>query len=278
MSNTNISFGPFISVPVRQYAATESHAISFNMFHVHDDGSASRVSMPCVCNDCGETIPNRNDLVRGQMRGDTAILVTAEELAECETDSGKDFDVEAFVNFDEINPLRLETPYYLEPDVKVNKNAPEGYALIRTIMEESRRVAVVRYTMRGRTHQAILRPVGDVIVMQNVLWRDELREADFASLKKPVELDPKVKKLATQFMEQMVADFSEVDESMVDEYAAKVNELLDAKQAGAPMPVRQEAETVEDVADLMAALEASIARHPAGKAKGKAKAAKAKSA
>ena len=112
MANTSITFGPFINVPVKMYSAVEDSGVRFNLFHVHDDGSASRIEMPCVCKDCGEAVP-RNQLVKGVERDDTPILVTDDELAGVESDSGREFDILAFLHQDEIDPLLFEQPITL---------------------------------------------------------------------------------------------------------------------------------------------------------------------
>ena len=140
------------------------------------------------------------------------------------------------------------------------------------MLDETGRRGVVRYTMRGRTHLAVLRVAGGVLVVQNIAYPDQLRKLEFASLQREVDVDRKAVKLMTQLMESMVAEFDAAD--YVDTYAVKVSELIDAKAAGVPMTPGEEAEAAEDVSDLLQALTASIdqkgaaksaANHPAGK-------------
>lgn len=260
MSNTNISFGPFINIPVRVYAATEDNSVKLNMFHVHADGSASRVGMPAKCKDCGEIV-DRGDLARGVERNGTAILIDKDELTALETDTGRDFEVLSFCDATEVNPMRYDTPYFLEPDEKRSKRAVDGYALLRNLLADSGRVGVVRYTMRSRQHLAVLRPDGDVLTVQNVLWDAELRHPEFACLNREVKLGAKEMELATQLMESMVAPFDTT--AYVDDYAEGVAALVEAKEAGVPI-AREEKAAVEEVGDLLAALERSVAKHPAG--------------
>lgn len=113
MANASISWG-LVNVPVQMFAATESHDVKFSLFHLHEDGSASRIEMPCVCKQCGEVVP-RSGLLKGVERGDQAILVTADELAAVEQESGRAFTVLRFVDAGSINPLTLEASYYLSP-------------------------------------------------------------------------------------------------------------------------------------------------------------------
>jgi DNA end-binding protein Ku len=262
MSNTNITFG-LISVPVKMYSAIELNDLRFNQFHVHDDGSASRIEMPAVCKDCGEVV-SRSDLVKGVERGDTAILVSDDELKSVESDSGgEDFEVLSFVGQDEIDPISYESPYYLEPDPKRGKRAVETYSLLRTVLTESNRVGIVRYTMRGKTHLAVLRAVGNALVVQNIQWPADVRAAEFPVLDGEVTIDPKELKLARQLVDMMSGEFD--PSGYVDTYGVAVNDLIDAKESGRPVTVREETEAAADVSDLLAALEASVAAHPAGK-------------
>jgi DNA end-binding protein Ku len=266
MSDTNITFG-LISVPVKMYSAIESNDLRFNQFHVHDDGSASRVNMPAVCQGCGEVV-SRSDLVKGVERGDAAILLSDDELKSVESDAGdKDFEVLSFVHQDEIDPISFASPYYLEPDPKRGKRAAETYVVLRTALTESRKVGIVRYTMRSKTHLAVLRVSGKVLIVQNICWPADLRAADFSVLEREVKVDPKELKLAHQLVDTMSGEFDASE--YVDEYAVRVDELIDAKEAGVPMTVREEAEPTEEVSDLLAALEASVKAHPAGKERGK---------
>jgi DNA end-binding protein Ku len=266
MANTNVSFG-LISVPVKMYGAVEASDIRFNQFHVHDDGSASRIEMPCICKDCGEVVP-RGDLVKGVERNDTAILVSDDELRSCESDAGgKDFEVLRFCHADEIDPISFASPYYLEPDPKRGKRAVETYVLLRTALTDSRKVGVVRYTMRSKTHLAVLRAVDKVLIVQNICWPADLRAADFSVLDREVKVDASELKVAHQLVEMMSGEFDASE--YVDEYALRVDELIDAKEAGVPMTVREEAEATEEVSDLLAALEASVKAHPAAKERGK---------
>src|SRR5271163_1764607 len=115
-ANTSISWG-LVNVPVQMFAATETHDVKFSLFHVHGDGSASRIGMPTICKDCGEVVP-RGELVKGIECGDQAVLVTADELAAVEQESGKAFTVQRFVDAGAINPLTLQASYYLAPPPK----------------------------------------------------------------------------------------------------------------------------------------------------------------
>jgi DNA end-binding protein Ku len=270
MANNNITVG-LINIPTKMYSAVESNDVWFHQHHVHDDGSAHRVNMPALCSGCGEIV-SRSDLVRGVERGDTTILVTADELATIEPESAKDFDVQRFVPATEIDPILYGSPYYIEPDQKRGKRAVETYALLREVLVSRQVVGLVTYCMRGKQHLAVLRALGKTLVVQNICFPADVRAPEFSVLDREVKIDPAELKLANQLVDMMSGEFDTAE--YIDTYAAAVADLIDAKEAGVPMSVREEAEAAEEVSDLLAALEASVARHPAGKRRGKGRARK----
>lgn len=284
MANTTLSLpGGLVSVPVKMYAATGSdNQVKFNLFHVHSsDGSAARINQPRICSGCGEAVEQR-DLVRGVERNGQAILVTDDELEQVQSGAGTAFEILRFVDSDEISPLLYGSPYFLGPDLGTdrshprprNPRAPETYQTLLTALEKNKRVAVVQYTMRSRTHLAMLRVATvegtKVLVIQNLIWPSELRTpVEVPHLDAEVNLNTRSLKLMEQLIEQETEPFDA--EQYVDSYNEGVKELLDCKEAGVPMAFAG-VQPLDDVTDLMAALEKSIAAkakskasHPAGR-------------
>jgi DNA end-binding protein Ku len=263
VNNASISFPPFISAPVKTYSASDSHTEALNMHHVHDDGAAHRIKRPYICGDCGESV-TYSELVRGQTRDDTVLLVSDSELTQIEVDCGKDYEVLHFVHADEVPAMLYGDPYFLEPDDKRSKQATETYETLRVVLEEKNEVGIVKYTNRGKTHLAMLRPERGKLVLQHLTWPDEMRDIDEVAVK-PVNVNPEAVKLMGTLVENMTSEFNA--EPYVDMYAMGVKDLLDAKEQGVPMSEHQEAVAAEEVSDLLAALERSIRKHPAGKGK-----------
>jgi DNA end-binding protein Ku len=247
---TSISFG-LVNVPVGVFKATESHDIKFQMHHA---GCLGRIGFVRTCKDCGEVVAY-DDIVKGIERDDTLVIFTEDELSDVETEVGRELEVVQFVHADEIDPIMFESPYYLAPAQKASKSVLEGYALLRVVLEESQRVGIVRYTVRNKTRIAALRVMGDVLVLQNLTWPDELRPADFSVLQKKVTLAPRAVKMAHQIVETMLGTFEPAE--FTDDYMVRLNEVIDAKAANSEVPAAKRKET-EDVSDLIAALEASV--------------------
>jgi DNA end-binding protein Ku len=245
-----VSFG-LVSVPVRLYAATESHDISFRQVHAKDGG---RIKYQRVCSIDGEEVAYA-DIAKGYETEDGQMVVLDDEdLAELPASSSREISVEKFVPSDQIDPMWLEKSYYLEPD----KAAAKPYALLREALKEADRVAVVTVSIRTRMTTAVLRVRDDVIVMQTMLWPDEVRRPDFAGLDatehaaKPNEL-----KMAKLLVETLAGDYDADDYE--DDYQKAVESLVQAKLEGGEVKAPEEPrKATGEVVDLLAALQRSV--------------------
>ena len=245
-----VSFG-LVSVPVKLYSATESHDISFRQVHAKDGG---RVKYQRVCSIDGEEVAYA-DIAKGYETDDGQMVVLEDDdLAELPASSSREISVEKFVPTGQIDPMWLEKSYYLEPD----KSAAKPYALLREALKEADRVAVVTVSIRTRMTTAVLRVRDDVIVMQTMLWPDEVRKPDFAGLDatehaaKPQEL-----KMARLLVETLAGDY-DADE-YEDDYAKAVEALVQAKLEGGQVATPAEPKKSSgEVVDLLAALQRSV--------------------
>ncbi len=245
-----VSFG-LVSVPVRLYAATESHDISFRQVHAKDGG---RIKYKRVCSIDGEEVEYA-DIAKGYETGDgQMVILDDDDLAELPSSSSREISVEKFVPSEQIDPMMLEKSYYLEPD----KSAAKPYALLREAIREADRMAVVTVSLRNRMTTAVLRVRDDVLVLQTMLWPDEVRKPDFAGLDategqaKPNEL-----KMAQMLVETLAGDYD--PDEYEDDYSSAVEELVKAKLEGGEVKqaAREEPKTGE-VVDLLAALQRSV--------------------
>ena len=245
-----VSFG-LVSVPVKLYAATESHDISFRQVHAKDGG---RIKYQRVCSIDGEEVEYA-DIAKGYETEDGQMVVLDDDdLAELPATSSREISVEKFVPTEQIDPLLLEKSYYLEPD----KAAAKPYALLREALKEADRMAVVTVSLRTRMTTAVLRVRDDVIVMQTMMWPDEIRKPDFAGLDgtdtaaKPAEM-----KMAKMLVDTLAGDFDADDYE--DDYRGAVEALVKAKVEGGEVQRAPEPkETGGEVVDLLAALQRSV--------------------
>src|SRR5215212_5023779 len=242
-----VSFG-LVSVPVKLYAATESHDVSFRQVHAKDGG---RIKYQRVCSIDGEEVPYA-DIAKGfETEDGEMVILTDEDMAELPSTSSREIAVEKFVPSQQIDPMLFEKSYYLEPE----SSGAKPYALLRQALIDADRMAVVTVALRQRTSVAVLRVRDDVIVLQTMMWPDEIRQPDFNIDTGEVK-DAEVK-MANMLVETLAGDFDASE--FEDDYAEAVDALVRAKIEGGEVK-RTEVPTKSsgEVVDLLAALQRSV--------------------
>jgi DNA end-binding protein Ku len=258
-----LTFG-LVNVPVKVYSATEDHDVPLHQVHEKDGG---RIRYQRTCEVCGETVAYA-DIDRAYVEEGQTVVLTKDDLAALPAEKSREIDVVEFVPTDQVDLLTLDKPYYLEPDSK----SPKAYVLLRKTLEQTDRTAIVRFTLRQKTRLAALRVRGKVLVLQTLLWADEVREAEFPALDEDVRISKKELELSASLVDSYSADFD--PEEFVDEYQKELRTLIDAKiEAGDTFDVAEtfgEAEKAAEggeVIDLMEALRVSVARTKEERAK-----------
>ncbi|MER6972337.1 Ku protein [Nocardioides sp. NPDC000445] len=247
-----VSFG-LVSVPVKLYSATESHDVSFRQVHQSDGG---RIRYQRICSIDGEEVPY-SEIAKGYETEDGEMVVlTDDDFANLPTTSSREIAVEKFVPSDQIDPMLFEKSYYLEPE----NTGVKPYALLRQALLEADRVALVTVALRQRTTVAALRvrPTdnGDVIVLQTMMWPDEIRVPDFKV--EAGEIKDSEIKMANMLVETLAGDFH--PEEFSDDYASAVEEMVKAKIEGGEVErTPTSTKTSGEVVDLLAALQRSVA-------------------
>jgi DNA end-binding protein Ku len=249
-----ITFG-LVNVPVKVYSATEDHDVPLHQVHDKDGG---RIRYRRVCEIDGEVVPYEN-IAKAYTDGEQTVMLTDEDFDALPAERNREIEVVEFVPSEQVDPLLLDRSYYLEPDSKSNK----AYVLMRRTLEETDRTAIVKFALRQRTRLAALRVRDDVLVLQTLLWADEVREAAFPSLDEPAKVTDKELAMSSQLVSSFEADFA--PEEYEDEYQAQLRQLIDAKiEQGEGVDVSEtfkeqpaEAEGAE-VIDLMEALRKSV--------------------
>ncbi|GEL19134.1 non-homologous end joining protein Ku [Pseudonocardia asaccharolytica] len=260
-----VSFG-LVSVPVKLYAATTNHDIRFHQVHGADGG---RIRYKRTCTVCGEEVEYA-DIVKGYETEDgELIMLTEPDLESLPSATGHEIDVIEFVPAEQIDPILFDKTYYLEPESK----AAKPYALLRDALTETDRMAVVKVSLRQRETLALLRVRGKTILLQTMLWPDEVREPDFDILDADVELRPQERQMAASLVESLGADFDPT--AFNDEYRDAVVALIAAKRTtgeARPTPVpAAAADEGDSMTDLLTALQRSVeaARSSSGETRGR---------
>ena len=262
----SLAFG-LVNVPVKVYSATEDHDVSFHQVHAEDGG---RIRYQRRCEVCGEVVTYDQIAKAYDSEDGQRVILTDDDFKSLPAQAKHEIEVLQFVPNEQIDPILLDKSYYLEPDSR----SPKAYALLRRTLEETDRTAIVHFAMRNKTRLAALRVRGDVLVIQTMIWPDEVREAAFPALDEQPTISDKELAMSASLVESMAEDFDASD--FTDDYTAQLKQLIDDKLTGGESftAVEQEEETT-DVVDLVAALRKSVeerkkAREAAKKASEKA--------
>ena len=189
--------------------------------------------------------------------GTHTVVLTDEDFERLPAERNREIEVLEFVPSEQVDPIRFDKSYYLEPDPRSVK----AYVLLRKTLESTDRTAIVRFALRQRMRLGALRVHDDTLLLQGLLWDDEVRSASFDSLDDVPKVSAKELELAKAVVAQLEDDFDPAE--YVDEYQAQLRELIDAKleqgeafESAPPEESDQDAE----VLDLMEALRRSVSK------------------
>lgn len=256
-----IAFG-LVNVPVKVYSATEDHDISLHQVHDKDGG---RIKYQRRCEICGKVIAFEH-IDKAFDDGERTVILNEEDLGSLPVERSREIEVVEFVPSDQLDPIMFERSYFLEPDSASTK----AYVLLRRTLEETDRTAIVQFALRQKTRLGALRVRGDVLMLQGLLWDDEVREASFPSLDEKVRISAPELKMSESLVESFAADFD--PSKFTDEYQEQLRELIEAKLAKGDDVSTEETfgeqpESDDDsggeVLDLMAALKRSVEKNRA---------------
>lgn len=251
-----MAFG-LVNVPVKVYAATEEKDVRFHQVHAQDGG---RIRYKRVCELDGEVV-DYADIAKAYESDDgRTIILTDDDFAQLPANASREIEVSSFVPADQIDPMYFDKSYYLEPA----SSSTKAYKLLLRTLEQTDRIAIVNFALRQKTRLAAMRVRDDVLVIQTLLWPDEVRAAEFPSLDDSVTIKPAELKMASMLVESFADDFR--PEDYTDEYRVELEQLIEAKLEGGeafPTPEKEEEGEDAEVVDLLAALQRSVERHKA---------------
>src|SRR5262245_20260787 len=198
IGSLTISFG-LVAIPVKLFTATQSTGqISFNLLHKE---CGSRLRQQYVCLKDGEIV-ERDDIVKGyEFAKDQYVAFTPEEIKALEEVGTHAVEIAEFVPIEAVDPVYFDKTYYLSPD----KGAAKPYALLNEALKQSKRCAVGRWAARGKAYLVVLRPIGDVLTMQQLHFSTDVRPSTEVEVPKP-DVKPQELKLANQLIDQQAAE------------------------------------------------------------------------
>jgi DNA end-binding protein Ku len=251
-----LSFG-MVSIPIRMYSAGESaSAVSFNLLH---GKCRSRLKQQYVCPKDNEIVA-RDQMVKGyEFTKDQYVAFTEEELKAMAEETQKAIEITEFVPASRVDPVYFDGAYYLGPE----KGGEKAYKLLNEAMKQTGRAALAKWAARGKQYLVMIRPVEKGLVMQQLLYRDEVRPIAEVPIE-DAELKDAELKLAVQLVEQIASDEFH-PENYEDEVRKRYHEAIQRKVEGQEITAAPEAPRAQ-VIDLMEALKASLAAKAAAAA------------
>ncbi|TMF56179.1 MAG: Ku protein [Chloroflexi bacterium] len=244
-----VSFG-MVSIPVRLYTATESHDVRFHLLHKKDHARLKNVRW-CPIDEKAvpwEEVERGYEYAKGKY-----MPITEEDLDKLPVATVHTVDIANFVKLEEVDPIYYDKTYYLAPD----ENGVKAFTLLRRALEETGRAAVAKVAIRDKENLCLIRPYGEVLSLETMLYANEVRPADelVGAADGSVKVSPRELEMAVSLIENLSDSFD--PEKYKDEFQAAVQKVIRAKVEGAPLPeapVRRGAKVV----DLMEALRASV--------------------
>ncbi|MEV0425339.1 Ku protein [Micromonospora sp. NPDC050495] len=246
-----VSFG-LVSIGVKVYSATEEKDIRFHQVHREDGG---RIRYKRTCSVCGEEV-TYDDIAKGyDIGGGEMVILTDSDFADLPLTTSHAIDVLEFVPAEQVDPILYNKAYFLEPE----GSATKPYVLLRDALADSERVAIVKVALRQREQLATLRVREGVLLLNTMLWPDEIRQPDFGFLDEDLKVRPPELAMASSLIDSMAGEFE--PDAFTDDYRAALQEVIDAKIEGREVVQPEEEEAAPAAAvDLMAALKASVER------------------
>lgn len=263
----SIAFG-LVNVPVKAYGATEDHDVSLHQVHDADGG---RIRYQRRCEVCNKKVDFEH-IDKAYDDGDRTVVLSDGDMKSLPAEKSREIEVVQFVPNDQIDPIMLERSYYLEPDSK----SPKAYALLVKTLKNTELTAVVKFALRQKTRLGALRIKGNMLVLQGILWGDEVRDPKDVAVPARTAVSAQELKLSSALVKQFKGNFNPAD--YTDEYQQQLQVLIDEKlkhgdslDTAATFGDAEPEEGGGNVIDLMEALKRSVDQKRGGQGAGAGK-------
>ena len=197
-----ISFG-LVNVPIKLYSAVSRKTVRFNQLN---SDTGNRIMQKRVDPDTGEEVPY-DRIVKGfELTKDRYVVITPDELDALDPERTRTIQIEDFVDQTDIDPIYYDHPYYLLPD----KGAAKAYGLLLNAMTASDKVAIARVVIRSKEALVAIRPSGDLLMMETMIFHDEVvPHDDLEDLpdSKDLKVSDREVKMAQQLIDSLSSEF-----------------------------------------------------------------------
>jgi DNA end-binding protein Ku len=246
-----ISFG-LVTVPVELHSATEDHTVHFRQF---ERGTSDRIRYRRVNERTGKEV-DFADIVKGYDLGEGEyVVVEQKELDEIAPGRSRAIDIEAFVELAEIDPIFFDKSYWLAPE---KEEFAHAYGLLMRALERTNKAGIARFVMRGKEHIAAVRAADGILLLETLLFADDLRDPGQELDKRPPAGEARGRELdmAVSLIDSMSEDWK--PDEFHDTYTARVHKLIEDKRAGRKVTVEEKTAEPTKVVDLFDALSRSV--------------------
>lgn len=243
-----LSFG-LVNIPVRLYSAAGEGDLKFKFLRKQD---LSPIKYMKVARKDGKEVPF-NDIVRGYeyKKGDFIVL-TDDDFKKANVKRTKTIEISEFTDEKEIDLIYAERPYYLEPD----EGASKPYALLREALKKSGKVGVAEFVLRNKQHLGVIKPTGNVIVLEQLRFNEEIRKPVGLDVPSAKEANSKELTMAVKLIDQLTGHFD--PSAHKDSYRKDLVQMIGKKAKGKKIVAKGKEPEPTEVSDLMAVLRKSL--------------------
>jgi DNA end-binding protein Ku len=243
-----ISFG-LINIPVRLFSAVKDSSLNLDMLDSRDH---SNIKFKRVNEKTGREVPYES-ITRGFLVDDHYVVVDKEDMQSAEPVKNKTIEIINFVKESEISSIYYEQPYFLEPE----KSGQKAYVLLRDALKASGKVGVTTFVLRNKEALAILKPYGNVILLNRLRFEEEIRDTKDLNIPAATKGSAKEQAMATKLIDQLTEKFSIA--KYKDTYKEKLLRIIKDKAKGKKIKKVSHMKVVHTKSDdLMDMLKASL--------------------
>jgi DNA end-binding protein Ku len=249
----SLSFG-LVNIPVKLYSATGENRLNLDMLHKKD---LSPIRYARICRADGKEVP-WEDIVKGyEYRTGDYVVLTDEDFKKANVEKTKAIEIEQFTKESEIDTIYFEKPYYLEPE----KGAEKAYALLRESLKKSKKIGIAKFVLRNRERLAAIKPSGNVLVLEQMRFREEIRDPKELNLPDNKKASNKEIDMALALIQQLTEVFA--PNKFKDTYIDELKQVIAAKAKGKPVKAKGRELKPTEVSDIMAMLKKSLEKEKA---------------
>lgn len=152
----------------------------------------------------------------------------------------------------EVATKYFQKPYYLEP----GKGGAKAYVLLREALEDAKKLAVARMVFRDREDLVVIKPDGDLLILNQLRFADEMRDPGELKIPSGVPVTRDEIKIAVELIGKMKGKFD--PKKYHDTYAEKLMKIIEDKAKGKKLKPLPKQPKMTPPADLVAQLRASL--------------------